>query len=282
MVLVGLQYFVPLSVRPRSSVFDVSRWVLKNRHRQKSLRVEKCVLSVATGLILHPERTLSALSRGRKLRTAIKLLRSGKRRRSPRRSNCLQVARGKNLVRSVELRSTFARKFAPVGMHLPRCSGRTFAFSVFGRIVTCIKCGWCLSLRTDRFRMSVLSTNPMFATKGNVSGKTRRIFFVFQQCDGFLVFAYSLLRPYSNDKHCNARGASGRRGAWPGTLFRWRPRYVPRGIKIDTDPMKDDLYGKTTCMYKFRSKARVRSRIQKKPSGILISSKMDKQFLLAQ
>jgi len=196
MVLVGLQYFVPLSVRPRSSVFDVSRWVLKNRHRQKSLRVEKYVLCVATGLIRHPERTLSALSRRRKLRTAIKLLRSGKRRRSPRRSNCLQVARGKNLVRSVELRSTFARKFAPVGMHLPRCSGRTFAFFVFSRIATGITYCWCLSLRKNRFQMSVLSTNRMFATKGNVSGKTRRISFVFQQCDGFLVFELYFLRPH--------------------------------------------------------------------------------------
>jgi len=46
--------------------------------------------------------------------------------------------------------------------------------------------------------------------------------------------------------------------------------------------MKDDLYGKTACMYKFRSEARMRSRIRKKRTGILISSKMDKQFLLAQ
>ena len=46
--------------------------------------------------------------------------------------------------------------------------------------------------------------------------------------------------------------------------------------------MKDDLYGKTACMYKFRSEARMRSRIRKKRSAILISSKMDKQFLTNQ
>ena len=136
--------------------------------------MEKYALCAATGLILHPEPTLSALSRGRKLRTAIKSLRSVKKRKSPRRSNCLPVARGKNLVRSVGLRSTFVRKFAPVGIHLPRCSGcsgRTFAFFVFERIATCITCGLCPLLRTNRFQILVLSANPIFATNCNVFGK---------------------------------------------------------------------------------------------------------------